>query len=203
MTLLADAGIVDLRSAWLCTLPRAADSAGEGGDSGQGTPPDPPPPADDATEENEPTAEEIKNPRIKELSEEAKSHRLAARAEKERADTAEAKTGELTDALRTARMENAFLRAALGKVDDLDAAWKLADRTGVTITDDGTVTGMDEVVAKLVDRYPYLRPEEDPAPFTPPPTEPSGRPFNGPRRSDEVTNRAVLEKKFPALRHYR
>lgn len=61
---------------------------------------------------------------------------------------------------------------------------------------------MEGVVVKLLDRYPYLRPD-DPEPWTPSPTDPSGRQMNGRRKSDEITNRAVLEKKFPALRNRR
>jgi hypothetical protein len=195
--------MLDLRTAWLPTLPRAADTAGEGGD-GDPAAPDPPAPADNTTDDGGPelSAEEIANPRIKELSDENARHRHVAKAEKERADAAEATVGELTEALHTARMEAAFVRAGFGILDDLDAAWKLADKAGVTITDDGTVTGMEEVVTKLLDRYPYLH-VPDPEPWQPPPTEPSGRRTSGRRTTGEATNRSVLETKFPALRHRR
>src|SRR5689334_17987058 len=119
-----DAAIVDLRNGWQPTLARAADTAGEGGDNGDTHPPAP---AENARRRHE------------------------AKAERERADAAETKLAGLTDELRSARMEAAFVRSGFGVLDDLDAAWKLADKAGVTIADDGTVTGMEEVVSKLLD----------------------------------------------------
>ena len=64
---------------------------------------------------------------------------------------------------------------------------------------------MDEVVAKVVERYPYLRPEvtDDDLIYGEevPESRPSGRSTNYRRKTgDQGGNRAILESKFPALR---
>ncbi len=199
----------DLRHAWLYTL--AADTDGgsaEGGDDA-GSDPDP-----DDDEGVQPTEEELKVPRIKQLSDEAAKRRMQAKAEKERADAAEAKlkalegeanTETLLGQVREGQMENAFLRVAFGKVTDVDAAWKLADRNGVTITNDGTVEGLEEVLTKVLEKHPYLAPKPtDPAAQALadkfPALLPSGRPNNGKKDSKDSVDYGFLEKRFPALR---
>ena len=192
----------DLRHAWLFRL--AADTDG---DAGQGD-------ADDG--EPEPlTDDEVKNPRLKALSDEAAKRRNRAKAEKERADAAEAKvkaleegqanTETLLGQVREGQMENAFLRVAFGKVADVDAAWKLADKTGVSITNEGVVEGLDAVLAKVLEKHPYLAPK----PTDPdaqaladrfPALSPSGKPNNGPRGSKDSVDYEKLAKLFPALR---
>lgn len=198
----------DLRRAFDAIFSRAGSPAGEGehGDATGST--DPPPPADTGTEGDEGTGQQeddVKNPRIKQLSDEAAKHRNNAKAEKERADAAETKATDLASALREARMFNAFVVASIGKVADVEAAWKLADKVGVTVADDATITGMDEVVAKTLERYPYLSPQ--PASDTPeeladkfPALQPSGRQTNGKAKLGDSLNRKALEGKFPALR---
>lgn len=100
-------------------------------------------------------------------------------------------------------MFNAFLLASSGQVADPDAAWKLADKTGVTIDDDGKVTGMDDVITKTLEKYPYLspKPADDNAPLVDkfPALQPSGRQTNGKAKMGEGLNRRTLESKFPAL----
>ncbi len=111
-------------------------------------------------------------------------------------------------------MEVAFLRAAWGKVSDPETAWKLAAKDGITVTDEGDVSGVDEALAALLDRYPYLSPTESepvdddtkvlqekfPALK---PTSPSGRQDAG--RKTQLPNATLgkLVKQFPALRSRR
>lgn len=49
-------------------------------------------------------------------------------------------------------MQNAFLRAAGNPLADVDAAWKLADRACLTVVDDGSVDGVDEVLAQVIEK---------------------------------------------------
>jgi hypothetical protein len=163
----------------------------------------------------QPTEEELKVPRIKQLSDEAAKWRNKLREaekaladltkERGRADTAEANSKTAVDQLRDTRMENAFLKMAFGKVADVDAAWKLADKTGVTITTEGVVEGLEDVLAKVLEKHPYLLPK---------PTEqvdkdlvdkfpaltPSGRPNNGKKNGTDAVDYEKLAKQFPALR---
>ena len=53
-------------------------------------------------------------------------------------------------------MENVFLRLAADTFHDSAAAFKLADLSKVTIGDDGTISGMEDVVDQLADSHPYL-----------------------------------------------
>ena len=83
---------------------------------------------------------------------------------------------------------------------DLEVAWKLADQSAVTVGDDGTVTGFDDVIATTLERYPYLVPDDEPLlPFQPLPTASSGRPTER-RIPATQTNQRLLEAKFPALK---
>ncbi|MBW3588089.1 MAG: hypothetical protein KY429_01550 [Actinobacteria bacterium] len=74
--------------------------------------------------------------RIKELSDENAKHRVRAKSEKQRADTAEAMVATLQKELpKELQIENAFLKAvAKGEkpILDAEAAFKLLDREGVT-----------------------------------------------------------------------
>lgn len=158
----------------------------------------------------------MKNPRIKQLSDEAAKHRTKAKAERERADAAEAKLKEfegqantsLLGQVREGQMENAFLRVAFGRVADVDAAWKLADKTGVTITNEGVVEGLEDVLTKVLEKHPYLLPkpaeqvDKDLADKFPALTA-SGRPNNGKRGSTDSVDYEKLAKQFPALRSRR
>lgn len=199
----------DLRQAFAAIGSRAGSSAGEGGEADSAPPAGSPPPANAGAEEDgadlgtQLSEEEIKSPRIKQLSDEAGRYRHTAKAEKERADGAEERANELETALREAHMFNAFLLASNGQVADADAAWKLAEKSEVTIDDDGKVSGMDEVVAATLQRYPYLSPKpvEEPGSLADkfPALQPSGRQTNGKAKPKDGLNRRALESKFPAL----
>lgn len=168
----------------------AADSTGAAGDEEEAvlSPPSPSP--------AETGSVEIRDTKLKKLSEDCARYRTERNTERQRVEA-------VTDELRQAKLHSAFLLAAVGKVNDLDAAWKLADRTGITVDETGEVTGLDTAVAATVERYPYLAPvEAEPAePFQPQPVGASGREANGPRRTiPSVAPHATLVKKFPALK---
>ncbi len=142
------------------------------------------------------------------MSDETARYRLSAKAEKERADAAEAKATELEERLHDQLVRGA---ATIGKVTDSEAAWRLTDLSAVRVREDGTATGMEEAIAVTVRAYPYLAPEDpDKVDGTTkalrdcfPALEPSGRPTNGPPKGAEAANLGALERKFPALRNRR
>ena len=177
-------------------LVAAGNGADSAGDEEETTPSLPSAPAEQADNEttDDADAEDVKNPKLKKLSDEAAHHRNVAKAEKERADKAEAE-------LRDARVENAFTHAAIGMVDDTDAAWKLADKSAIVVGDDGQVTGADEAVAAVLEKYPYLKRLESDDGTGTTQTQASGRPPTRKRTAD--VNRAILETKFPALQYHR
>jgi hypothetical protein len=206
MTLTQEAEIVfDLRHAWEPLRSYAWASAGEevedGGAVVSTTAPDSP--AGDEDEEHRDEGE-VQDPDRQRLSREAARYRNTAKAERERADAAEAKAGTLKSTVRDLTAQVAFFRDAARTIDDLEAAWKLADRSALTLSDDGEVEGVDEVLASLIERYPYLKakPAGDVDPGLTekfPALIPSGRPTNGKRRNDEGVDVKALAKKFPAL----
>lgn len=73
----------------------------------------------------------------------------------------EKKVEEQTETIRSLRLDNAFLSSDIQWVD-AEAALKLADLSGVTIADDGTVKGLDDALKALAEKKPFLvvKPEE-------------------------------------------
>lgn len=213
MTLTQDAGIVDLRSAWLLLRNFAWSSAGEEVDDDGGAPSPSGAPSipadtggddDDEHDGDEPTVGDVRDPERQKLSREAARYRTSAKAEKDRADAAETRIGSLEELVRGLVAQNAFLRAAGGTIADVDAAWKLADHDALTINDDGTVDGIDGALAQVIERYPYVaaQPTTEPDPLVQkfPALLPSGRPTNAKRKTDTgALNVAALAAKYPAL----
>jgi len=158
----------------------------------------PPDPEDDEGEEDE----EVRNPRLKAVSAEAKHWRLLYR--KAEAKIAELEAGGVeADALRAARLESAFLRTVLaaGQTIDIETAWDLANARGFldAVKDDGD--GMEEAFARVLDRYPWLT--DAPAVSEPGPTPPAIR---GARKRQDPSagqSRTGLESRFPALKRGR
>ena len=164
-----------------------SDSGSEGDadtDAGEGE-------AGDGSADDTSDSEQIKNPELKRLSNEAAAHRIRAKKAEEALATA-------TESVQDLLIENAFIRAALPLVDDIDAAWKLADHSLVKVDDDGNVSGMDTMITAALRSYPYLERVVDTMP-TPLPGS-GGAPVNGRRANPNSGNAAVLVKKFPALR---
>ena len=176
-----------------------------------------------AEEEGEDDQEAIKNPRMKELSDEAAKYRRQRREAVERAEAAEKRIKELeaegglkqqvatlTDDNRSLRLRLVFERAAsIVGCKDMDAAWKLAAEglAAVDVKDDTVDENkVGEIVTHLTERHPYFfawDDEQDTGTADKKdafPQEASGRPMNGKRHtSDSTTDTAVLAKRFPAL----
>ena len=134
----------------------ASDESDDSDDLDDATP-DSSSPAD--SEEGDETDGRRDKPHVHKLDQEAARYRTRAKAERDRADAAEARVRELETSLRNERVHNAFVQAAHGRVTDTDAAWKLADHTKISIGEDGKVNGVDDVIRAVVDRYPYLAPD--------------------------------------------
>ncbi len=134
----------------------------------------------------------------------AARYRVRARERTEERDAAIARA-ERAEAERDAlRGEIAFERAAGSTFLDTGAAWKLADRSLIRLADDGSVEGMDDAIADLIERQPFLLRPDDPEP-TKPERDPftaarSGRPMAKARLPKPGYDKATLSKKYPALR---
>jgi hypothetical protein len=166
-------------------------------------------PADD----EEPTADdldEIRDPRAKIEALSEANARLVRKVEARDAEIARLNEGGESEAVRDLRLENAFLRAVVALPDpirELDDAWTLGNNRGffdtVEIADDGTVTGMDDALDRLADRYPWLLDPDAPS------DRDDGPPKRGtpkpPRRksSENGPTPAELRGRFPALRRGR
>jgi hypothetical protein len=191
----------DLRHAWPSfrhAFRPAGDDGAEFSDSADDSP------ADGGPANTDTGADDIvRDAEKKKLSDEAAARRNEAKAERARADAAEAALATSAQSITELRQHNAFLSAAVGRLTDLDAAWKLADASQIVIAEDGTPTGTDDVITGLLERYPYLAPVEPLEPFQPLPTLPSGRPLNGRKLHQNEPTRHVLEGKFPALKRNR
>lgn len=113
--------------------------------------------------------------RFDEINKELKARKIAddARDAKEAAAATEAlkKKGEwetianqkdkelaaAKEALKTSALKQVALVAAIaGNAVDPDAVWALLDKSTLNVADDGTVTGVQEAVTKLLASKPYL-----------------------------------------------
>lgn len=112
-----------------------------------------------------------KTPRLKQLLEDQKAYKksqedaAAANEQKlkddkkweELAATKDAESKGLKEQLQNAKYDQALTNKLVAeKVVDLDAALKLVDRSKLTVGDDGSVTGVDDVVASLKSGKAYL-----------------------------------------------
>lgn len=141
------------------------------------------------------------------LSQEAKKWRRKFREAEARVKELEGTAG-VKEEVRSLRLRLAFERAARTvHLEDLDAAWKLAedDLSLVDVHDDGTVDTdrLGDVVAHVAHRYPYLVEEASEGTsesHDPPPSSPSGRPMNGRKKTKSQLDAEALAQRFPALR---
>ena len=200
----------DLRRVF--SVARAFSTAGGEGPDELGDPSSPADPddEDDTEDDTDDTddAKAVRDPKLQKLSRESARYRTEAKAERERADAAEARV----QTLLSQRMEDRFFVSAAGKVTDIEAAWKLADKASITMQDDGTIVGTDEAVAAVIERYPALvtgaaDDTDDEGDFVPDAfgsgfgtggLPHSGRP-NGKKPDNKSTSDAILAKKYPAL----
>ena len=101
------------------------------------------------------------SPEHRAMREKAKAHDQLIEAQKselqklqEKADAAEQRAAQMEQQHREMRLQQAFARAATAHgvpADRLDAAYKIADMTGVTLTADGDITGIAAAVKSLPD----------------------------------------------------
>lgn len=76
---------------------------------------------------------------------------------KELYEKSEAEKKAAEERLTEATLRNAFLvEAPKHNIVDADAAWKLMDRSGVTLGDDGSAQGIEAALKSLVEAKPFL-----------------------------------------------
>lgn len=170
---------------------------------------------DDAAGEGD-GSDDLNNPRIKKLSDEAGKHRRLRKEAIARAEAAEARVAELEGSRaseelqaenRTLHLRLAWERATAGKFKDTDAAWKLADDdlAAVTMNDAGEVDleRLGEIIVHVAERHPYLVAVDKPANETPSSPWPDGGSDTGKppaRKMGQGVDKATLTKRYPALR---
>lgn len=131
--------------------------------------------------------------RLKEFEDKDKSE-----IEKAQADAAEAqkRAEEAETALKRERINNAFLLHNSVTWHNPEKALALLDLSEVTISDDGTVVGMDKAIEALAKSDAYLvKTEDTPGGSLPPSGAPAG---SGPKGQKQL-DREALRKKYPAL----
>lgn len=71
--------------------------------------------------------------------------------------TLESELTTLRESVKQERIRSAFITAATtAKIAYIDDAWALADKSGISVGDDGNVVGIDEVISGLVTEKPFL-----------------------------------------------
>ena len=146
----------------------------------------------------------MRDEKIKALSDEAASWRKKFRDLEAQHTEAEP----LRDELAELRVEKEFYRLAAQRVRDLGTAFKLADRSLLTLTDDSVLEGMEKMVDKVIQNYPFLSddPEAPASRTTSVPDGPKegGSASNSRRTTGKRTKTPkALAEKFPALAHIR
>lgn len=165
-----------------------------------------------------------RDPRVKELSDEAARRRIENKELKAQLDSAmqqlkaiedkdksevekatarvaefEAKVAEMEAALQKERIQNAFLSSNKYTWHNPERALALVDLSEVSIDDDGSVSGLDKALEKLAKSDPYLiKSTDDSAPTG---GSPSGTPAgSGSKKDKGAADRDKLLAKYPALR---
>jgi chromosome segregation ATPase len=179
------------------------------------------PPGGAVSEES--TDNEGKDPRVKELSDEAARRRIENKELKTQLDTAmqqlkaiedkdktevekatarvaelEAKQAEMENELQQERIQNAFLASNKYTWHNPERALALVDLNDVKINDDGKVDGLDKALEKLAKSDPYLIKSSDDGGT--PPAGASGTPAGSGSKGGKGADRDALLKKYPALR---
>jgi hypothetical protein len=130
----------------------------------------------------------LEEKRLAELSEKERLEEIAKKHEQEKQSLAE-QLDSLRKQAEQEKVVNAFIKAAPGvniPTDRIDAALKLADLSAVQI-EDGTVNGVEDVLATLVDQYSFLVGEEKK------PQREIGEPSNSGTSDEAKTLEAQLE----------
>ncbi|MGD9998013.1 MAG: hypothetical protein AB7L17_16915 [Ilumatobacteraceae bacterium] len=167
---------------------------------------------DDDDDDDERTSPVPSKPSERRAHKQAGKYRLRAKQRTAERDAAIQRAEEAEAREAALRVELAFLRTAADKFADPGAAWKLLDRSKVTVTDDGTVEGLDEAVQATLEAHPFAARaddagEDDADGSTRPGDNPfrsrtSGRPMTrGKQLRPHGTTDAKLRTKYPALRN--
>lgn len=130
-------------------------------------------------------------------------------SERAKMDETERTKAELTDAKKSLEdaktlieeqaLQLAFLTDNSYKWKNPKTALKLADLSGVEISDDGSVKGLKEALKKLAESEKYLLEEDAPDDGKQPPRRtPAGAPVGG--NAGSGSTRTTLEQKFHGLR---
>jgi hypothetical protein len=64
---------------------------------------------------------------------------------------------ELTVRAKEALLKSSVVALAAGRFQDAEVAFRLLNRSGVTVSDDGTVEGVEAALASLAEQYPFLK----------------------------------------------
>lgn len=138
--------------------------------------------------------------RASKLEEELKAIQRKDQSELERAQTdvkdLTAKMEGLSTRLQDTLLQNAFLSNNKYTWHDPQDALRLMDMEGVSIDDDGKVSGLPEAIAKLAKAKPHLLKTED----NDSSGAPSGSANNGKRKGDGKPPKKEYSSRFPALR---
>ena len=175
-------------------------------------------------EDGEGDGNEGKDPRVKELSDEAARRRVENKAlktqleealkqlksyddkDKSEVDKATARVTELEalvaqqeESLQQERIHTAFLASNKYTWHNSERAMSLVDLSEVTIDDDGAVSGLDKALEKLAKSDPYLikSSEDGGSPKGGPTGTPAG---SGGKGEKGAADREKLLAKYPALR---
>jgi hypothetical protein len=185
---------------------------------------DTPDPAGVDSGSDEGSGDEGKDPRVKELSDEAARRRVENKALKTQLEEAlqqlkgiedkdksevekatarvaelEAKQAEMETQLQQERIQRAFLASNKYTWHNAERALSLVDLSEVTIDDDGKVTGLDKALEKLAKSDPYLIKATDEGGSAP--KGASGAPAgSGSKGEKGAADREKLMAKYPALR---
>jgi hypothetical protein len=93
---------------------------------------------------------------------------------------------ELQSQVRNQAITNEFIKVATSlNVQYLDDARKLADLSAVTVSEDGKVEGIEEIVKALVEQKPYLVVQKTPQKL--------GEPTGGNKDTSDKTSEQILE----------
>lgn len=152
---------------------------------------DPPEPEGDDEEDDD------KDPRIKELSDEAAKYRVRAKDAETRAET-------VATELQRARVELAVRRDAAKRdkpFADLDVVLKVLDVESIATDDDDNPVEVGTALDRLAERHPYLLAEQA-APIqrtNPSVGSPSGTSMNRDKNKGAGIDYEKLAKKYPVL----
>ena len=118
--------------------------------------------------------------------------RFKADLEKEQAakQTLETELTTLRESVKQERIRNAFITAAQeANIAYIDDAWALADKSVISVGDDGNVVGIDTLIASIVESKPFLVAQNPTKPKTI--GDPTDAPPKGQKTSEQMLKEAA------------